>query len=730
MKAVGGNAAMPAVMPATNALRKPSTWALITGLLLAALLALALVTLMLQDRRRMVDEELRQTTLLARLLEEHVTRSIETAALALGTLAAQFAEGAAPETPGAATLRQVLVSLPQLRAIAALDAGGRVLASSEPGDIGRQIDLARLGPRPAAGHDAIGPALAGRDLTDIADITPGAPARAPAGVGFIPLLRSATTSAGEPILLVALLNPDSLTSALNLTLAELEGHAAVASYAGALLTGTSTLAPGADLRRLPIFASHLPRREHASYVGDGLGDGAQVVAFRVSRSRPLMVVIERPLAAVTAGLLRGERRLGAIGAGAVLAIIALAVVAARGLRGRGLARLRLDQAQRDAQQRLQEQLAFSALLLDISPLPTSMLDVAGRYLSVNRAWEEFTGRRRDQVIGKRAAATLPAFEAAQHDAVDAKLLASGRGVRYEAQHLDSAGRMRDLLVNKVVVPGRAGAPAGILCNFMDVTELRGAERATCEALDAAEEASRAKSEFIANMSHELRTPLQSIIGFSELGVVRGRAHEKLADMFGDIHASGQRMLALVNALLDVSKIESAVGTFHLERTDLRPLIREVMRELGPQLGQKGLRIEPTISAQPLVAKIDPERFLQVIRNVLANAIKFSPEGARIELVAEIDAAAQVHIAVRDHGPGIPEPELEQVFEAFVQSSRTKDGRGGTGLGLAICRKIVAAQGGCIVAENAAGGGSRFRVTLPTRGFADTLPVSMTETLAS
>ena len=219
---------------------------------------------------------------------------------------------------------------------------------------------------------------------------------------------------------------------------------------------------------------------------------------------------------------------------------------------------------------------------------------------------------------------------------------------------------------------------------------------------------------------ELRTPLQSIIGFSELGAVRGRQHEKLAAMFTDIHAAGQRMLALVNDLLDVSKIESTVGTFHLERTDVRPLVREVVRELEPLLAARRLHVALTLSDVPLVAKVDPLRFQQVVRNVIANALKFSPERAAIDVVAELTADSRIALSVRDRGPGIPPAELEKIFEAFVQSSKTKQGSGGTGLGLAICRKIVEAHGGRIQAENAEGGGSRFTIWLPARGFAETV----------
>lgn len=377
-----------------------------------------------------------------------------------------------------------------------------------------------------------------------------------------------------------------------------------------------------------------------------------------------------------------------------------------------------------AQQKLQTQLKVSALMLEISPLPLSMLDTQGRYLSVNQAWEEFTGRRRADVIGQATASYLGAEEAALHDRHDRELLAGGGRINYEASVMHHDGTLRDVRLVKVAVPGDDGRPAGILVVLMDVSEFRAAERATRDARDAAEEASRAKSEFIANISHELRTPLQSILGFSELGMLRAREHEKLASMFTDIHASGQRMLALVNDLLDVSKIESTVGTFHLERTDLRALVREVAHEIDPLLAARQLRLELKLSELPLVAKVDPMRFQQVVRNVLANAIKFSPFHGRIDLVGQTTPAGEIRIGVADQGPGIPAGEIERVFEAFVQSSLTKDGSGGTGLGLAICRKIIEAHGGRIHAENRPEGGAQFFIHLPARGMTETAPVPL------
>jgi PAS domain S-box-containing protein len=377
-----------------------------------------------------------------------------------------------------------------------------------------------------------------------------------------------------------------------------------------------------------------------------------------------------------------------------------------------------------AQERLQAQLAFNELLMDNSPLPMSVVSTAGRYERVNRAWEAFTGQRREQVIGRPVGQHLSQADREMHRHHDQRLRATGQPQRYEASVLHADASLRDVLLSKVLLPDDGDLPGAILTVIIDVTDLRRAERATREARDAAEEASRAKSEFIANVSHELRTPLQAIIGFSELGQLRGRAQEKLAGMFGDIHAAGQRMLQLVNNLLDVAKLESAVGSIHLERADLRGLVHELLRELDPLLRARGQAVDLNLPTFPLVAKVDPLRMQQVLRNVLANAMKFSPPGSRIQLEADYNAAGEPQLVVRDAGPGIPEAEIETIFEAFAQSSRTKDGSGGTGLGLAICRTIVNAHGGRIHARNEVGGGAAFHIVLPARGSLETQPMPL------
>ena len=360
---------------------------------------------------------------------------------------------------------------------------------------------------------------------------------------------------------------------------------------------------------------------------------------------------------------------------------------------------------------LQAQLDFSSRLIEISPTPLFVKDVEGRFITVNRAWLDLVGFELADVIGKTSE-DLFGPQAPMHSAQDQRVLYSEERLRYANTLQRQDGERRETLVTKVRFTQADGSPAGVLGSIIDVTEFREAERSTRIARDAAERANQAKSMFIANISHELRTPLQSIIGFSELGHDRAEAGSMFHDMFADIQAGGQRMLRLVNRLLDLSKMENTVGTLSLLPQDVVSLTLEVVRELILIADQNGVLIEWTKPERELVAAVDAFRFQQVVRNVLANALRFALRGTAVEIAFHDSADGGVDIRFRDHGPGIPEAELDTIFEAFVQSSRTQDGAGGTGLGLTISRKIMAAHGGNITASNAPETGAIMTLHLP------------------
>ncbi len=245
-------------------------------------------------------------------------------------------------------------------------------------------------------------------------------------------------------------------------------------------------------------------------------------------------------------------------------------------------------------------------------------------------------------------------------------------------------------------------------------------------------ANQAKTEFLANMSHELRTPMHAVLSFAQLGLERAdpMGQAKLAQYFQRIEQSATRLLGLINELLDLSTLESGRMILVLSQTDMQSLIRQSIEELESLLIAQQLKIEVVSLSTDCTLPVDAKRVAQVVFNLLSNAIKFSPKQSiiRVELSpAELplgrradDDGRQPALAIRfiDAGIGIPEEELESIFDKFEQSSATRSGAGGTGLGLAISRAIVTLHRGTIIAQNNVGGGACFTLTLPKTNEAD------------
>jgi signal transduction histidine kinase len=230
-----------------------------------------------------------------------------------------------------------------------------------------------------------------------------------------------------------------------------------------------------------------------------------------------------------------------------------------------------------------------------------------------------------------------------------------------------------------------------------------------------ETASRHKSQFLANMSHELRTPLNAILGYAELvqDGVYGEVPEKIRDILARVQASGRHLLGLINDVLDLSRIEAGQLTLTLADYSLREIVHAVFTATEPLATEKALML--TVALPPTLppGRGDERRLMQVLLNLVGNAIKFTEAGE-----VRIDAAARdgrFEVAVTDTGPGIPPAEQQRIFEEFHQadSSSTKS-KGGAGLGLAIARRIVELHGGRIGVESRLGEGSTVSVTIPIR----------------
>jgi signal transduction histidine kinase len=230
---------------------------------------------------------------------------------------------------------------------------------------------------------------------------------------------------------------------------------------------------------------------------------------------------------------------------------------------------------------------------------------------------------------------------------------------------------------------------------------------------AADEANRAKTEFLTTMSHELRTPLNAIDGYAELleMEIHGPITDAQRGALQRIRRSQRHLLSLINDVLNFAKLEVGKVELHFEELAIRPLLQSVGELVEPQLRAKGLTYECHAGDARVHAWADREKLQQIVLNLLSNAIKFTAPGGRVELSADAtEDLVLVHVA--DTGRGIPAEMLQAIFEPFVQVRRSLHTTAeGTGLGLAISRDLARAMDGDLTVESAEGRGSRFTVEL-------------------
>ena len=246
-----------------------------------------------------------------------------------------------------------------------------------------------------------------------------------------------------------------------------------------------------------------------------------------------------------------------------------------------------------------------------------------------------------------------------------------------------------------------------------------------KAKEAAETANQIKSDFLANITHELRNPLHHILSFSNFGVKKTGtvSNTKIVDYFKTIRKSGNGLLNLVNDLLDLSKLESGKTDYEMSRINLKDMINEIIFECISTSAEKNITISVLETQENTNLNGDQNKISQVIRNLISNAIKFTPPEGNITVFLDMSESSYQEInhgkktsvlltSIKDEGIGIPEDELDSVFDKFVQSSLTEKKSGGTGLGLAICKEIINAHNGKIWAESNPKCGSTFRFCLP------------------
>jgi two-component system, NtrC family, sensor histidine kinase GlrK len=246
----------------------------------------------------------------------------------------------------------------------------------------------------------------------------------------------------------------------------------------------------------------------------------------------------------------------------------------------------------------------------------------------------------------------------------------------------------------------------------EMKELAEAFNSMCDRLQAVD---KMKSDFYSVMSHELRTPLTSIKEGTSLLMEKagGELTEKQRKLLTIISGESRRLIDLVNSLLDLSRLEEGKMPFHFRPTDILPLIRRVAGEIEPLALAKKIQLQVVSTHSMPPVNMDPERILQVLRNFIGNALKFTPEGGRVKVTAQRQEGG-LCVLVEDTGPGISRENLKTVFEKFRQGSvKEWEAMKGSGLGLAIAKQIITEHGGKVWAESQPGQGSSFIFVLPS-----------------
>jgi PAS domain S-box-containing protein len=360
--------------------------------------------------------------------------------------------------------------------------------------------------------------------------------------------------------------------------------------------------------------------------------------------------------------------------------------------------------------------------LDALPCGVLSLTNEGTIVTVNRPLADLIGREPGEIVGQHVEMLLTVggrifFQTHLYPIL--RLHGHASEMFVLLRHRD--GTDRGVLMN-AVRQELADGDAVVHCALMEVRERRKFEDALLrarteadQAREAADEANRAKSQFLANMSHELRTPLNAISGYVQLIQlgIHGPVTDAQRDALERVTRSQRLLLRLVNDVLNLARIESGMLEYHLEVVVLADLIASVLPMIETQAATSKLATR-VINTAGLVALADREKLEQIVLNLLTNAVKFTPTGGTVTVIAEPGPSeTYVLLRVRDTGTGIPAAKLESIFEPFVQVGTGEAARReGTGLGLAISRDLARGMGGDITVTSEPARGSTFTVRLP------------------
>lgn len=675
-----------------------AVWGALT-VFVGAMLALTGYTLA-QLHRNAIESGLALSESKTRNFEDYLTQSLQVTALA-----AAFVE---PHESGGIDVRGMqpllktaLHQAPHLRSVSLTDATGRIVVSSNPANVGVTVNLEDFLPHVAdsIGILRIGRPWSGRDFGDGVPTTfEGQAAQTLQHV--VPLLQSLSVNGEEYHFLVAL-NPDFFINHILQTFDADQGHVAVFRYDGTLLMDSDLDARVGSLNEFAAHGLNLSENESGEFELDSDQHGRVLMAYRASRLYPLVIVTHYQREHALEGWQRQTKTLLGVVIPTLLAVCLLAFWFYR----RQMQHLALQEISQRQQQ-------ISATVFDTSDQAIIITSADAQIVSVNAAFTRITGYSSDEVLGQN-----PRFlnsgvqKKAFYEQLWCELLENGIW-NGELVNQRKDGALYDTYLTLTVSHDARGQLQHLIGVSSDITQRKQAEAALREATSMAQAANLAKSRFLATMSHEIRTPMNGVLGMAQLLLMPGLSEAERRDYAGTILSSGQTLLALLNDILDLSKIEA--GQLQLDATVFEPetLLREASLLFAGSAQAKGLQLQQQWKG-PIGQRYrgDSHRLRQMLSNLVGNAIKFTRIGhihiEGIERQRDQDSAV-LEFSVTDSGIGIPPEQMNLLFQPFSQtdSSTTRE-FGGTGLGLSIVSNLAKAMGGDVGVTSELGKGSRF-----------------------
>ena len=720
----------PAAPPRVDGVRPlPRVTGWIVPVVLAVVCAFGLLFAKqaIDAREQALQETANQAELLSRLVADQAHRALmsveDTAARML-----ERARLAGYPTALSGDLREAIARSTLIRQIALVDERGVVLASSDPDAIGRvAVDEALLRKAQARrGVLQVGEVRGGRNLGVVDDTTAGARR------WYLSSLYAAP-GAATPMVLVTV-NPEYFVATYDALPLGKNAAIRLLTYGGQLIARAHAFAAGApadlgtSLAGEPPFTGALQRQETGHYTV-AAGDDRLISAYRVTRTYPLVVTVglsqDSALAPWRERTWTLAAALGLLG----VMVLAATILLVRSLRARELERQRLADSEATARR-------TRARLVDAIESMSegfALFDRADRLVLWNRQYESFFPYLKPHLHTDMPFATLIDV-AARHARLSEEEAGSWTAWRRDRHARPGAPFEQELSDGRLMLTvERRTAEGGVVSVSRDITRERAASRALERARAAADEANRAKSEFLATVSHEIRTPMNAVIGLTGLLLDTPLGAEQEGFARG-IDQSANRLLVLINDVLDFSQLESGKLSLELAPLDLHGLLEEVARTGRVLVGARPIAVEVDLPADvPRWVTGDSGRLYQVLMNFVGNAAKFTVEGriaCRARRPDPVRNPSRLRLEVVDTGRGIPAGQANRLFEPFERGEHPQNDQvEGAGLGLAISRRFVALMDGRIGLDNAPGGGTVawIEVDLPAAAAPQAAPAAVPST---